>query len=128
MAKKYKNTISIFLLITGLLMLSHSVLPHDHHYDNFVEVNHNEHQEKNNKGQEPIHCHFFNDIVVDNSNSTANQNLVKQIILLFSYIPELNIDFENTPVHKTIFYDDFHYPNFPSYIDVSPTRGSPLSF
>ena len=124
MAKKYKNTISIFLLITGLVMLSHSILPHDHHYDNFAEVNHNEHQEKNEKGQEPIHCHFFNDVVI-NKITSSSQSIVKQITLLYNYISELNFDIEDNSVIKTIFYNDFYYPNFPTYLDISPTRGSP---
>ena len=128
MSKKQKNKISIFLLITGLVLFSHYVIPHDHHYDNFAEANHNEQQGKNKKGHEPIHCHFFNNIVIDNNSSTANQNLVKQITLLFSYIPELYFNFENTTVLKSIFYNDFHYSNFLVYIDISPTRGSPLSF
>jgi len=126
MAVNYKNTISILLLITGLVIFSHSILPHDHHYDNLTEVNHNEHQEKNKKGQEPIHCHFFNDIVI-NKITTSYQNTIKQITLLYSYISQFDFDIEDNTIIKAIFYNDFYYPDFLTYIDISPTRGSPLS-
>jgi len=126
MAINYKNIISIFLLITGLVMFSHSLIPHDHHYDNHIETTHEEHQEKDASGNEPIHCHFLNDIV-NNKISTSHQSIVKQITLLFNYIPDLNLDFENTPVLKAIFYNDFYYPDYLTYIDISPTRGSPIS-
>ncbi len=124
---RYKNITSIFLLITGLVILVHLIIPHDHHYDNLSEETHNEHQEKNDKGQEPIHCHFFNDVVV-NKAVVSYDNIVKQISILYAYVSELNFDFDHNTILNAIFYKDFYYPDFLAILSVSPTRGSPLSF
>ena len=108
-------------------MFSHSLIPHDHHYDNHLETTHEEHQEKDASGNEPIHCHFFND-VVNNKISTSHQSIVKQITLLYILISEFDFDFENVSILKNIFHTDFYYPNYLALLDISPTRGSPLSF
>jgi len=127
MATNYKNTISIFLLITGLVMFSHSLIPHDHHYDNHLETTNEEYQEKNEKGQEPIHCHFFNDIVIEKI-SISHKSIVKPISLFIVYITNISFDFTEDLVNKSFTNQAFHFPDKIFLSPNSPTRGSPLSF
>jgi len=126
MAINYKNTISIFLLITGLVILSHSILPHDHHYDNHLETTHEEHQEKNTSGNEPIHCHFFNDIVIEKV-SISHKSIVKPISLFILYITNISFNFTEDLGHKSFTNQAFHFPSKLFLSENSPTRGSPLS-
>ena len=126
MAKKYKNTISIFLLIIGLVIFSHSILPHDHHYENHLETTNEEHQEKNEKEQEPFHCHFFNDIVI-NKITSSSQSIVKPISLFILYITNISFNFTEGFFNKSFTSQIFHFPDRLFLSKNSPTRGSPLS-
>ena len=126
MVVNYNNKISIFLLVIGLVMFFHSLVPHDHHYDNHIETTHEEHQEKDASGNEPLHCHFLNDIIV-NQASTSNQTVVKQISLCVLYITTVK---SNTI--RDLFCESFtaqiiHFPDRLFLSKNSPTRGSPLS-
>ncbi len=127
MAKNYKNTISIFLLITGLIIFSHAILPHDHHYDNHLETTHKEHHEKNKNGQEPVHCHFFNDVVI-NKITSHSQSIVKPISLFKLYTIDISFNLTEDLVNKNYSNQTFHFPDKLFLSPHSPTRGSPLSF
>jgi len=126
MARKYGNTTLILLQITVLVMLLHPLIPHDHHYGNSTEINHNP-AENNEKGQSHFHCYFLNDLV-KNKISTSFQNRVKRIILPFKHILTPGPDFSDKPAIKIFIQKVFHFPGFGIPYTVSPTRGSPLSF
>ena len=120
----FKNIFTFFMLIIGLVIFSHSIIPHDHHYDVITDINHEEHHEKNKTENEPIHCHYFNDFVISNVTVSAHYSY-KQISKIISNISEFEIYFNRNTVLKVIFYSDFSFLEYFSFIDISPTRGSP---
>jgi len=122
MRELYRNIFLGLLLITGLVILSHSVIPHDHHYEVACET---EHYENHNESSDndPIHCHFFNDIVIEKVTVSFNKNIVNQLLSVYVVliIDDINDSFE---INKT-FNIDYFLPDNKVNIENSPTRGSP---
>jgi hypothetical protein len=120
----YRNFISILLLFAGVVIFSHSVIPHDHHYNATCDTEHHEHHDEGSES--PMHCHFLNDIVFDEVIISVNQIMVKDlqntIITLFSLIPQTDIK-ANKGVR---FVYKASLPDYQLFIKQSPTRGSPI--
>jgi len=114
------------MLIIGLVIFSHSIIPHDHHYDIVTDIDHEEHHGKDKSGHEPIHCHYFNDVVISKV-SISVQQPIKQILKIIGTISSLEIDYRKNTFLKAIFFSDFIFPEYFAFLDTSPTRGSPLS-
>ena len=90
------------------------------------DVNHNEHHEKDKNGQEPIHCHFFNDVVVSKITSSS-QTVVKSTNLIILYFAQFG-SYYNEEIDINYFTDKIsHFPDPIFLSENSPTRGSPLS-
>jgi len=119
----YKNIIVFFLLIIGLVIFSHSIIPHNHHYNNAVATKHNEHNEDKSAN---THCHYLNDIIISNITLSVNY-LFKQTLKNIGYISDLEIDYRKNTFLKAILYSDFIFPEYFAFLETSPTRGSPLS-
>ncbi len=119
MKKVLKNISLVALLLVGVAILSHSIIPHDHHYELASNLEHN-HNDKS-----PIHCHYLNHIDLDKITTNNFQKIVKKLpalIAVFSF-NENNIQkvFISFISHKAL--NTFH-PN--AILSISPTRGSPL--
>ena len=125
MQKEYKNIISIFLLITGLVILSHSILPHDHHYNYLTQENHNEHSEKDDSGHEPIHCHFLNEVILTKITISQISN-IQYVSAANSLLRICKLDDSNLSVLPNTIADSYQLYDYIVFIDSSPTRGSPL--
>ncbi len=54
------------LISISLSIILHSVIPHDHHYSTDCDAVHHQ-QKHNNTNENPEHCYFFNEIVIDYS-------------------------------------------------------------
>ena len=126
MIKQTKNIIAYLLIATSLAIFFHSVIPHDHHYDMNCELSHNQHNH-DNSDQKPIHCHFFNEVIVDKAITTANNKISDDTSIAFAALLLLNFRFTNNKLPK------FHFSkqekltlNF-VFRENMPTRGSPLS-
>jgi hypothetical protein len=59
--------ISVFLLLSFLIMLGHSVIPHHHHPEVvtniFTDSCPNQHEDHQDTETNPEHCHAFNDLI-----------------------------------------------------------------
>jgi len=125
MKKEIKNIIAYMLLTTSFAIFFHSVIPHDHHYNINCDLSHHNHQHE--KGEEaPVHCHFFNEIIVDKAFS-APQYKVQKIIpvdFVFAYIVNLRFTKPEQKIHY--FYEQNQSFDYFVCIENSPTRGSPI--
>ena len=123
MIKKLGN-ISLFVLwFAGLLIISHAVIPHDHHSD--YSSDHHNKTEKSNSGHF-VHCSFLNSIIVENTVSVKNK------VSENKKTPDTdNSEKFNCPVCVNTEFEIFfsYKKNFTKqvfYKENIPTRGSPV--
>ncbi len=91
MNHREKNTGIWLTSLAAMILLLHNIFPHDHHYQDFRPLQHDDltdclfqHTENNNP---PLHCHAFNNTDINPSNTAKVEVPVSQIIkLLFSPI------------------------------------------
>ena len=120
MKKDLKNRIPYFLLLAGIIIFFHTILPHDHHYaaDNTPQTTHS------HPDNSPVHCHTLNDLIIDFSKTGLTDQTIK---ILSESISIQNI----FPPVKTEngflipFELESSYHNRLAFISISPTRGSP---
>ncbi len=104
------------MLIVGLAIFSHSLIPHTHHY-NLADEYHND------KDNESTHCHFLNLITIDKAiQKTFNQKITIQPILL---VVLYHLNFEEKLNELSYFIKSDSKSNLLTFISTSPTRGSP---
>ncbi len=125
MKKQIRNIIVYVLIATSLAIFFHSLIPHDHHYTANCDIVHH-HQNHDNQEQNPIHCHFFNEIIVDKAITSTFHLPVKfsplNFVLLF--VGELHID--NKDNSGIVFREQTFSPDYFVLIQNTPTRGSPI--
>ena len=121
MRKIFKNISLLFLLIAGLVVLSHSFIPHDHHYDLADDLADRHHNDAEN---EPLHCHFLDFAMVNGSVQKAvNQKVVMQPV--FFSVLSLPFDKKESFRPAYLIKSDFK-PVLFIFVSSSPVRGSPL--
>lgn len=124
MRQQYKNIFALLLLIAGFVIFSHSVIPHDHHYDTSCDTEHHEHNE--NEHDSPMHCHFLNDIVFDEVVLSFSHIIIKDSPTLYILsFNELIID-ESLECSSLLFINKGSLPDYIVHLEHKPTRGSPL--
>lgn len=73
----------LFLWIIGILLMGHTLLPHQHHYDAIVShcdiAGDNLHDEADNKKLPKYHCHAFNELIQGNSRQSLPIKAIFQI-------------------------------------------------
>jgi hypothetical protein len=126
MIKQTKNIIAYFLIATSLAIFLHSVIPHDHHYDINCELSHHQHNH-DNSDHEPIHCHFFNEVIVDKAITTVNKKISEYSNIEFTALLFSNFRFTNTKHPKSYFPEQDKLILNLVFRENMPTRGSPLS-
>lgn len=126
MSKINKNIIRISLIFAVLVILAHSFIPHDHHFDNHTDLLQHHHNESNRSGSEPIHCHYLNNIDFDKARINTISHIIKEFPVVFTIVFSdlCSIDL-NHQTNNFINAND-NLPDYPSLISISPTRGSPL--
>jgi len=121
MNKKYKHIKLIIVFLLGFTLISHAVIPHDHHYVNFS--NTEQHHKNDNL---PIHCNYLNNLDFERVTSYNFKKNLKEfpVVLTVTFYNILDSYFNNQTI-KFVYTND----NLPSYfplLSISPTRGSPL--
>ena len=124
MKKTIRNIIAYVFLITSLAIFFHSVIPHDHHYNVNCDLSH--HQQHNHSDSHPIHCHFFNEIIVDKAITTTHQKNVKFTLFDFALLFADNFQKINREYTKEYFPEQTVQIIFDICIENTPTRGSPF--
>ncbi len=124
MKKSIRNIIAYVLLITSLAIFFHSVIPHDHHYSVNCDLSHHQHSH-NRSDSHPIHCHFFNEIIVDKAITTTHQKIVKFTLLDFTLLFTDDFKKINGEYTHEYFPEQIVQVVFDICIESSPTRGSP---
>lgn len=89
-----KNIRIMFLLLAGLIIILQSTIPHHHHFSDFIstESSHESSDEAN------THCHAFNNIVIEKSNSLnfkvkSSSNFILSFVSVYSNIQlDKNLD------------------------------------
>ncbi len=124
MKQQYKNIFSLVLLIAGLVLLSHAVIPHDHHYNEVCDSQH--HQDHDADHESPMHCHFLNDVVFDDVILSFNHIDIKDFPVLYSF--SFNTIIKDDDIYNTSlqYINLDNLPDYFVFIEQSPTRGSPL--
>ena len=118
--RRKKIKLSLVWLI-GLMLFSHAVIPHHHHFDSVFEHS----QETNHSDEKSQHCHAFNDlyaidIVVSFNNISINDNIL--FIISNSDLDDWVLFSEK----KTDTDKKRDIPPEEKYFNNSPTRGSPI--
>ena len=124
MKQQYKNIFSLLLLIAGLVLLSHSVIPHDHHYDVACDTEHHDHHDTDHES--PMHCHFLNDVAFDDVVLSFNPIFIKDLPVLYTFIFNTIIEDKGLNQSSLQFIESNNLPDYLVLIEHSPTRGSPL--
>jgi hypothetical protein len=133
MMSKGKNIALLFLWLAGLVIFSHEIAPHHHHFHSVythTRASHGDACDHSHKSGEPFedasnHCHAFNDITVE------RQNVVKRpqtetafnldLFLPLFFTPEF-VE-ENAPCNGLYYHVESNFNQF--LLSVSPNRGPP---
>ena len=113
----------MLLLVAGLVIFTHSVIPHDHHYD--VACDTEQHEEHSSQSDSPMHCHFLNDIVFDDAIISLHQTDVEIMPLLFTFLFDIQFHIDNHQGNDLPNIETDHLPKEVDLISHMPTRGSP---
>ena len=121
--KRTKNIKSTLIWLISLMIFSHVVIPHHHHFDSLLE--HNKTKQSNQHSEESAsHCHAFNILIIDNTKaSSQNISIYKNN---FTAVTDRDISYQpirierstNIVENKNTHPDEVFHENF-------PTRGSP---
>ena len=121
MKRNIRNTGLVFLFIATVAFFMHSVIPHDHHYDNSCE----KHQTEKHQDKEPVHCHLLNHIVLEKHIFRLEQTkLIAPVLILFSE-PESELLLSQKGNQFNAYGSRAIIEPF-FFITKSPTRGSPI--
>ncbi len=128
MQEQRKNINKVLLWLTGLLFLSHGLLPHHHHFDSVFAHAENQQQEGHtakHSGEIPAHCHAFNMLIIEKPGisgiSTAGK--VAHSDFVANNDDHFCVNKNNSGGSKLFNRHDI--PLALIFPDNSPTRGSP---
>ncbi len=123
MNRKFRYIKLILVFLLGFTLISHAVIPHDHHYDNSdIENHHND----NNSEKESNHCHYFNNIDFDKVRNNNFTKVIKELPIIFTIVFS---DFFNVNLSHQInnfINANNNLSDYSSLLSISPTRGSPI--
>ena len=119
MATKSKNIILFLFLLVGLIILAHSIIPHDHHYNTSDYLAH--HDSENT--DDSLHCFLFNNIIVDKIVVVLNINILNFISFFQQTADHYTTFFRNLVV--ITFCDDPLFTYSAQLVANCPSRGSP---
>jgi hypothetical protein len=119
----------IFIGLASLVIFTHAILPHHHHFDSLFSHHEEEasdscHQE-NHPEDKAEHCHAFNDLVVEKIRHSKTVTPIVKVLSDAMTINDFSFDFIENPIVKP----EFIYSNkclLNSCLNNNaPTRGSP---
>jgi len=123
MRKKIKNTITFISLFIALVIFSHSILPHDHH---FLLVGTHDNNDDDGSEKKSAHCFYFNDVIIQKSSLSSNIAIKKLVNIKVFAIKNILVQ-EALFAPKNYSDNSFYYPISETLSYTSPTRGSPFS-
>lgn len=125
MLRKSKNINLIILLLSGIIIFAHAIIPHDHHYGYNTETT-KHHEEQNHSGTNNLlHCDALNNFIIVKSEVKINKIQQFKSFSGNDILKQLHIsDFKFT--EKAITFPE-NYLQLPKYIfsKIEPARGSP---
>ena len=120
-----KNSIPVFLLLIGVVLFLHSILPHDHHYQDDAVLQHSEDNNPHQDEEEPLHCHFLNELIFNKTGSQQNDQLIKVIPTQLLVTSQIEIVVNECLIVTPKKFREIN-PSFEEvFFPCSPTRGSP---
>lgn len=128
-----KNTGLFLLWLAGLVIFSHEIIPHHHHFHSVYtssHFNHHEDCEQTHEGDEPFdgsdyHCHAFNDITVERQSPVKIEQPPVATFPGFAVAYLLPTDFVEIR-EAWPYYLDFEASDSDLYIlHAAPRRGPP---
>ncbi|MCF6185704.1 MAG: hypothetical protein L3J56_13980 [Bacteroidales bacterium] len=123
MNNKFKYIKFILASIIGFTLISHTVIPHDHHFGHNYSEHHDVH---NGSNEEPIHCYYLNNIDFDKVRTNSFTKTFKELPGIFAIIISDLFSISLNYQTNNFINANNNLPDYFSLISISPTRGSPL--
>jgi hypothetical protein len=93
MRKIMKILDGLFLLLAGLVIVAHQIIPHDHHFSESASGKENPCPYSNSKSDHhpgfPVHCHAFNDLASEKAIIIIPENKVRNNSTILNYFAEI---------------------------------------
>jgi hypothetical protein len=129
MIKILKNIPAFFLLVAGLAICAHLIIPHDHHLSDAYSYQVDKCPASNGKTSHnsgfPVHCHAFNDLASEKATSYVLTKIIQSKNISNDFLPD-SFSFELSVSIITIF--DIRERFSDSYfVQLSPLRAPPSS-
>lgn len=121
MQKGIKNINITLVWLIGLMLFSHAVIPHHHHFDSVFDHSHQNEQSDSNSKQ----CHAFNYLLVDEARIITVDNSTYDNHLFAIFNNESDSWFTDANP-KSVICQKLHISVVEFYFDNTPTRGSPI--
>jgi len=115
-----KQTSFVTLLIIAAIILTHNILPHNHHSNIFDAA---QHKHETTQHKAPVHCHFLNNLITKKyfkkqftNNISISADINHNTFIYYSKLPLIISLLTNLVFLKSTIY----------FIKITPVRGSPL--
>ena len=122
MTVRYKNIGLYALLFSGLVILMHSFVHHDHHFDivpQFYSAGHHHDTDSEKNDGESVHCYFLNDIIFHKNSIKIKNTFTGSLFTGTNYeSPETYVFTDYLPF--LFFVKESAIP-----LETAPVRGSP---
>ncbi|VAW20778.1 hypothetical protein MNBD_BACTEROID01-1131 [hydrothermal vent metagenome] len=125
MQKGIKNTSTFFLWLAGLIIFSHAITPHHHHFSPIVNYSHQVNHKDNPPEDNPFHCHSFNNLAIDKVEVISNKSSSIKIISDIAIINSTCFQYSKNPRKRICFSTNNDCLLNIVFLKNSPTRGSP---
>jgi hypothetical protein len=127
MSNIYRSICIFFLLLAGLVISAHMIIPHDHHLSDTINGQRDGCPVSDGKSGHstglPVHCHAFNDLAAKKFTSIVLiKNILSGLITIIQY-PEFPADDLQIKLTSILYsgkpFSDIYFP------DSSPFRAPP---
>ena len=127
MSKILKNIPVFFLVLAGLAISAHLIIPHDHHLSDTYLYQEDKCPASNGKTSHnsglPIHCHAFNDLASEKATTYVLTKIIRSKNISNDFLPD-SFSFEITVPIITIFDIRERFPDS-YFVQLSPLRAPP---
>ena len=107
MNSERKNIRIVLILLAGLVILLHSIIPHHHHSDSYSDHNYSDFGTTQTSGESSDeankHCHAFNNIVTEKFDTKTFDTNTESNINLF-FVSVFGAEQVNNKVEPTTFF------------------------
>ncbi len=125
MNKKAKHIITYFSLFIGLVIFSHAVIPHDHHFQIFNNHSHTG-DDDDNSGKNHAHCFYLNDVIIQKSDLSSNIINQKHVNAKDIAIKGNIKEQESLSLAEIVLNDNCYCFENDALLISAPVRGSPF--